>query len=225
LYYNDASAFTLYPGYPGLNFIAQVVTNNLPLVTIIGLGYFIYALAYDLVILVVISRCFFAWSFDRIIPAKFADVHSRFRTPYVSLIAMGIMGLVFLVWIDSVPVFFSWYWVSIPTDLPWIGVSIAAIVFPYRCKKIFENSPVNYRIGSVPVISILGVLSTIVCSVHLGVLCFDPDWAWGGAVAPGTLVFVAALIIISAGTYFGTKFYRKRKGIDMGLAFKEIPPE
>jgi hypothetical protein len=43
-----------------------------------------------------------------------------------------------------------------------IGIAaISAIVFPYRKKEIFEASPVNFRLGGIPVMSIIGLANTI----------------------------------------------------------------
>jgi hypothetical protein len=44
-------------------------------------------------------------------------------------------------------------------------VSIAAIVFPYRLPDVFESSSVNARVGGVPWMSVVGVLSLVALAI------------------------------------------------------------
>jgi hypothetical protein len=104
-------------------------------------------------------------------------------------------------------------------------LGIAAIIFPYKKKELFESSPVNYRLGGVPVISIAGALSLIPQLILAGVFMFDPNWAWGGAISSKSLMLTIGMMGFAAIIYFGARGYRKSKGVNMDLAFKEIPPE
>jgi len=52
--------------------------------------------------------------------------------------------------------------------------SIAAIAFPFRRPAIFASSPVAWRVGGVPLISIVGALSLIACLVAEWAYFNDP---------------------------------------------------
>jgi amino acid transporter len=224
LYYVEPESYYIYPAYPGLNFIPLVLTDNVPLIVLTGIGYFIWFVSYVIVTFVAVSRCFFAWAFDRVFPSPFADVHPKFRTPYKAIILMVLISVFFLVLYQTGPVFFPMYWTTIPNVIVWVALGIAAILLPFRKRDVFEASPVNYRIGRMPLISIVGFLSLIPQLIFLYILSFDPGWVWGGALSWQAGVLTATTIVIGAIIYFTMKFYRKKKGVDVTLAFKEIPP-
>jgi hypothetical protein len=46
---------------------------------------------------------------------------------------------------------------------------------------------------------------------------------WGGN--PFSFAYVATVLTLGALIYFVSKSYHKKRGIDISLAFKEIPPE
>ena len=225
LYYDNPKSYYIYPAYPGLNVVSQVLTDNTFLIGITGLGYFLSFVGLPLVTFATISRCFFAWSFDRIIPTSLADIHPRFRTPYKSIIVLTLVSIGFLILVAEAPVFLPYFWMVIPNSIPWLALGIAAIIFPYKKKELFESSPVNYRLGGVPVISIAGALSLIPQLILAGVFMFDPNWAWGGAISSKSLMLTIGMMGFAAIIYFGARGYRKSKGVNMDLAFKEIPPE
>jgi APA family basic amino acid/polyamine antiporter len=120
-------------------------------------------------------------------------------------------------------------------SLTFTFVSIAAIVFPYRRRQLYEvASTVKTRIAGVPVITWLGIVSlayvlytvseyffinqtfyTFGCYAGNYVGC---DFNWFVA-----LLFVAFLAMI--GYYFLVRWYRSRGGMPYDATFKEIPPE
>ena len=53
-------------------------------------------------------------------------------------------------------------------------VSIAGILFPYRLPEVFESSPVRWRVGGLPVMSIVSVLSLAACIASLVIFWKDP---------------------------------------------------
>lgn len=169
------------------------------------------------------SRYFFAWSFDRIIPTKMADVSKRFRTPHISIITITLLSVII----------FALYWFTTWPTAETIGTflwafcfvvpGIATIIFPYTKKDLLDSAPgwMRKKIGSVPVISILGLLTTI-SFFYIGYLALaNPlivvPTLVGGAIALG--IVVGCVIV-----YYASVYYHKRQGLDIELAFKEIPP-
>jgi hypothetical protein len=101
---------------------------------------------------------------------------------------------------------------------------IATTIFPFTKKKdLLDAAPgwMRKKIGSVPVISILGLLTTI-AFFYIGYLALAnslivvPTLA-GGAIALG--IVVGCIVI-----YYASVSYHKKHGLDIELAFKEIPP-
>ena len=77
-------------------------------------------------------------------------------------------------------------------------------------------------VGRMPLITILGILGTIPTLFAIGLYATFP--ALGGVSLIG--VTIVALLYLIVAVYFAIVwFIRRRQGIDIGLAFKEIPPE
>jgi amino acid transporter len=169
------------------------------------------------------SRYFFAWSFDRIIPSKIAEVNKRFRTPHYSVLSITVLCcLMFIVyWFTSWPATFTlatFLWIVCFT-IP----GIATMIFPYRMKELFNSSPgwMRSKIAGIPSLTILGFLTTIGFG-YIGYLAvanplITPLTEWGGVIA-------AAIVIACFIIYYASRSYHKSHGLDTDLAFKEIPP-
>ncbi len=169
------------------------------------------------------TRAIFAFSFDRILPSSFADVNAKLHTPVKATVLTVFGGLVFLYL--TTKSFLGTYDNSIVAwTSGYVIVCVAAIVYPFVAKRLFEQSPqmVTKRIGGVPLMSIFGVIGTLALCVVFYYLLADP--AVSGATTTG-LVVIAIVYLISIGSYFAVRGYRRARGIELDLAFKEIPPE
>jgi amino acid transporter len=203
-------------------------TQNPVLVTIFNLGFGLTAIMMNITIFFMLARNLFAWSFDRIVPTTFADINQKTGTPIKAVTVMVIVALVYC--------FIDLYYAGILAGLFTYGtageftcfliVSIAAIIYPFRRKDIFESSEsiARKKIGNVPLITICGVLGFIVSIVTIyaillpsigGVDSFLTDFFGGIGLTfvIGIIVFVIAWVA------------RKSQGIDLGLLQREIPPE
>jgi len=101
-----------------------------------------------------------AWALDGLVPRKLADVSDRTHSPLWSIGLSGVLGIVFLFVYAFDPSFatISGFFGQVFTFLL---TSIAAIVFPFTQRDMFAASPIKWRIGKVPVLSILGMISVI----------------------------------------------------------------
>jgi hypothetical protein len=96
---------------------------------------------------------------------------------------------------------------------------IGAIVFPMRMRTHFEQSPArNYRAYTIP-LALLGIAVNILIMYYLvtvpALLATTPQ-------SEGLMVGIFAVGIIY---YYLVSAYRKRTGIDIPQAFREIPPD
>lgn len=169
------------------------------------------------------ARYFFAWSFDRIIPTKVAEVNKRFRTPHISIITITVLSALI----------FAAYWFTTWPTAETIGTflwafsfvvpGIATMIFPYKMKELFNSAPgwMRSKVAGIPTLTILGFLTTVSFG-YIGYLAISNSLivtltAYGSLVALG--VIVGCIII-----YYASKSYHKKRGLDTDLAFKEIPP-
>lgn len=109
--------------------------------------------------------------------------------------------------------------------LGWLVLGIAAMLFPYRRKDIFQKSPaiVQRKVLGIPLISILGLITAVVSVVTVYVTIVP---AFTGTVQllylGGTVITLAVIPFI---LYFAAYRYHKSKGVPMDLQFKEVPPD
>lgn len=178
------------------------------------------------------TRNLFAWSFDRLLPGRLADVNDRLHSPVIATVIVAIVIELFTLITIKTNYFGQLLGLAAFSALVGVIISFAAVIFPFRRPDIFEKAPafVRARLLGIPAISIWGALSMIVN----GVLCYIAftSPAFGGS--PNVLdptflkgVFFTALgIIIPALLYFVSRFINKStRHLDIAQAYKDIPPE
>ena len=164
-------------------------------------------------------RYFFNMAFDRVLPKGFAYVEQRYHTPLVGYIAMAIGGTIWTVLTYLYPGVWGYISAVIAANcLLFLVGCLAATMFPYRMKDVYKASPAS-KYG--PLLVIAGIVGVFSMALTMGVYLGVPTL--GGTVNVPTLV---AVWIGGAVIYYIAKVYRKAtEGIDISLAFKEIPPE
>jgi amino acid transporter len=83
------------PFAPAFHLLAMAVLENKLLSAIIVLTWAIVPLACGLTYIFTAVRLIFAWSFDRVLPQVFSKVDERYNSPYVALIFITILSIVF----------------------------------------------------------------------------------------------------------------------------------
>jgi basic amino acid/polyamine antiporter, APA family len=168
------------------------------------------------------SRNFLAYSIDGLMPKVLGDVHPRYHTPVNALALVGagsIAALAAFVWIPSFATLVGIFGFI----LGFILVSISAIVFPYRQRALFESSPVNRRVGGIPLMSVVGALSLVALVIEAWTFLTDPSAGLNGHPALVWMnigIFVSGLVI-----YFVAKAIQRSRGVDISRRFAEIPIE
>lgn len=221
-YYMNPTALPLPAGVtPWYSLFVSMLTDNILLITIILVGFAFWAVYWTGVCAVYATRSMLAWAFDRLTPAKLGHVSPRFRTPTVAVAITFIVAEIFLALYAFTP-YFAVLSGFLGLTLTFIVTSIAAIIFPFSKKSIYEKSPVKYKVGGVPVISICGIIS-LIFTVYVEYLLIIDSTA--GANTPVNVSLVSGLLILGLIYFYLVRYYRKRQGIDIDLAYKEIPIE
>lgn len=169
-------------------------------------------------------RFVFAWSFDRVVPTRLSNVDMKYNSPYAALIFVTIVAIIFqALWIWS-PLLQYFAYIVFGWMIMQIITSLAAIVFPYARKDLWERAPaiVRLKFGPVPVLSVLAVIA-ILLSVYLGYASISP--AFVGELNPAIVGFTLGLFVVGIVIYFVSSLWHKKAGIPLELSFKEIPPE
>ncbi len=203
-------------------------THNTALIVLFNLAFAGTIVVMFISELFVFSRNLFAWSFDRVLPNAFASVNSRTRTPVNAVVVMVVGSLIYLyisVYQTSfLSVLFSYS--TAGTFLAFMFVAVAAMVYPYRRKDLFDSASdevAKKKYGGVPLITILGILSFVVSAYVVYALLAPAIGGptFGDVLERGIIPTFVLGIVIYAISFFA----RRSQGINLGLISKEIPPE
>jgi amino acid transporter len=209
--------------------LAVAAYPNSALISLMFITYILGSIAPLFAFFWIPSKYIFAWSFDRVVPTKFSETSQRFGTPYLSIIGMAVIGIGL-----SIPyAYYGWGSTFTVGSVLWgialVVPGLALMVFPFVKKDMFKLSPgfTSKKIGGLPVVSIFGLFAAIGFG-YLGYIALNNSLYGSGAVGvfnTFTYELIAAIIIIGFVIYGTSYFYHKSRGVNIAMAFSEIPPE
>ncbi len=181
--------------------------------------------------LLVASRTFFAMSFDRMMPEKFAEVSEKWHSPTWALIITGIFGILGCIAESNVGGLgeYTAFAGVVGTDIfdaVFLTLfCVSCMLLPLERKEIYDRAAVKHSVGTVVGLGAIATLAAAYCLAtfvkeSLGFI-FTPastgDIAsflgFWGCIAVGILLYV----------YY---MYRNTtKGVDMRTLYISIPPE
>jgi amino acid transporter len=186
--------------------------SSTPVAWFIGLGWILWTVAIIAYAIIVLSRYLFAQSFDRFLPEKISSVSPKYGSPTVALL-IELVGTMVLIGLAS---FFygtlvSLYGAVVASMIYFFFIGIAAVRYALKNEKGRPKA----------ILATAGLLMAIVFAyITYQFLAFY--YIWGGNwIAYSWVVgsFIAGLII-----YVVSKSYHGKRGIDISLAYKELPP-
>jgi basic amino acid/polyamine antiporter, APA family len=216
------------PSGPFYPFLAAL-SVNVPVITVIILGCFLFwSLPSMIANTFMPIRSFFAWSFDRLMPEKLADVNERTRSPITAIVVVNVIIAGLVVWsVYSNAFQLVLGLIVLAGCLAVVIVGAAAIALPIRRPDLYRSSPANVKFLGIPVLFIVAPLAIAefvafaIVSTQFPALVENgnpanfwwiPAW-FGGLIAGGALL------------YYVPKWIRARQGINVGFVYKELPPE
>jgi amino acid transporter len=225
---NSAPDAYAIPSGPWYQFLASLV-QNVGILTVIILGSFLF---WSLPAMVgntfMPIRSVFAWSFDRLLPERFAEVNERTHSPVPAILLVMALVTAMLAWSVLSTDFFTWLALGVEAGVVCVViVGIAAIMFPSRRPDLYQASPANVSWGGIPVLYIVGPLSILVMLFLTWLTVTYPGLALAGD--PNNLwqipAFMGMIVVVGLVIYYGAKFVRRSQGIDVDLVYRELPPE
>jgi len=216
------------PSGPFYSFLAAL-SVNIPVITVIILGCFLFwALPSMIANTFMPIRSFFAWSFDRLMPEKLADVNERTHSPIIAIVTVNVIIAALTIWSVYSNVFqLVLGLIVLAGCLGVVIVAAAAIALPFRRPELYKASPANVKFLGIPVLFIVAPLS-IAIFVALAVVSTQyPALVMNGNVANFWWIpaWFAGLVVVGAALYYIPKFVRARRGINVSFVYKELPPE
>jgi APA family basic amino acid/polyamine antiporter len=168
------------------------------------------------------TRAIVAWSLDRVGPDVLGTVNDRTHTPIPAIVLSLAGGITFVGMLAFTSFFQLVIFIEVAV-LAWAIVLLAGVFFPYRRPDIYNKSPIsNIRIAGIPVMSVACALGSIAATLFFFNLFFD-DFAAGHARHSLSVLigwFVGAFVL-----YWIMWAFRRRQGVKVELAFREIPIE
>jgi len=222
----DGSTESSIGAAPYFTTLAGILANNVPLAIIIMAAFVAWFWFWIPAEIAYSTRTMIAWSFDRLVPSKLGYVPRRFHTPVVA-IGIGTAGSIVFMWL------IAFHGIALLTLIEallviWGTAMVVAIVFPWTGKRFFNASPAKaYRVAGLPLMSVAGALSVAFFALAF-VLLWRDDNAAGpllGHAHRTELWIVAGTLVAGIAWYIGNMLYRRRQGVDIELAFKQIPIE
>ena len=202
----------VFTGIAGGNVVWTILTFG----WVLAIAFFVGATT-----LVYSTRAMLAWSIDGVAPERLGDVNDGYHSPHWAILVSAVIAEVWLALyaftklLGPISGFLGF-------TFSFLAVSLTAIVFPFIKRDVFENSPIAWRVGRVPVISIVGVVSTVFMVYGISRILVDknytPNLAFGD---------IGALIVLAVGAivFYVARAYRRRQGVDIDRRYKEIPIE
>jgi amino acid transporter len=202
--------------------LAMGVSNNFAIAWVLGLGWILWTMSVLAYGIIVDSRYFFAQAFDRFLPEKVAYVSQRLGSPILALIIeLVVTGGLVAVGAVFYGGFQSLYAAVIASMIYFVFVGIAAVVHAVRNEKGLSKG----------LLAVCGALMAGVFVFIVYQFLANPT-IWGTAATAFGIrgyefayLYVAVSFLLGIGIYLWSRRAHKKKGIDIGLAYKEIPPD
>ena len=225
LFINNPSMLNLPGGIPpSFNFIVSLLSGNIIIPLIIGIGFVLWALMGTPLSELQATRYMLAWAVDRMVPAPIGDVSDRFHSPVKAIVFCTVTGTLALIALIAVPQA-SLLGALLAQIAAFILVSIAGIVFPFRLRHVWESAG-GHRILGIPTVTLAGIGGVIVLGALMLMFIFNSTInSTFGVTARLSLSFMIGVIVIGIIWYVVAYFLNRSQGVDVSLAYREIPPE
>jgi amino acid transporter len=210
------------PVTPWITLLAGIMTSSSVLTILISLGFIAWIWLWVPSQVAYGNRAIMAWSLDRVFPDRFARVSDRTHTPVNAIMLATLVAIGFLALLTFTTYFQTVVFIEVGVAA-WTITLAAGALFPYRRADLYEKSPIStIRPLGVPIMTWACGLGTIAGIAYFINLFFDSFAAGHSWHSLSILLgwFAAGFVI-----YYVMKLYRARHGVNVDLAFKDIPVE
>ena len=226
-----SSSYTL-PFGPSLSFLVSTLTTNPVLLFLASSSLIVWWFMILPPLYMAGSRVIFAWAYDRLIPAKLADVNDRLHSPVLAIVVV-IIANAFWAYMNAYQGYYLTFLnFSLLTALGWAVPGFTAALFPYVKKDLYERTvgvlPKTFsrRIGGVPILTIAGLVQGI-AMLFYGYSLLWPTLTFVELSPAVTLAleWLIGIVVVGLAYLLAVRAYRKSQGYDLSMVFGEIPPE
>jgi basic amino acid/polyamine antiporter, APA family len=223
-----AGNFTNGPvGSAGYAYFSALATGTAGIVTVLALTFIGWILPGLYINQAMVQRGFFTWSFDRLAPAKLAEVDERTHTPLVAIVVTFVVAVAAAAWVVWDTNFFKIFAImQVFAYIPIVLVGISAMMIKSRRPDLYEGSAAQWKLGGVEVLPLAGLLSVGTGVFSLGlVYYFHENLGLLGGYYTATVLAPVIVLVVAAVWYYAAKAASSGAGIDLDLTYRAIPPD
>ncbi len=210
---------------PWLGFMASIASANPIVVFIICFGFLCNAYQVMHNVMIQAGRIVFAAAVDRLLPDWLSEVNPKLHSPVNMHILLSVMIAVWIVLFSLTTVGDISLSASAAFMIYFALTCLAGALFPIlgKIKAIYRASPINkMKMGSMSSITLTGILGSVIATVFFILYMLFPDL---GVFNPVSLITIVASLVIFVIYYFIRRAYMHGRGIDVELAFRQLPPD
>jgi amino acid transporter len=193
--------------------LAMGVSSSNIVSFLIGLGWILANMSVLAYGVIVISRYLLAQSFDRFLPSHISDVNPRFGSPVNAFI----ISLVVTIVLVGISAFYysgvsGLFGATIASMIYFAFVGLTAAIWGIRKEKGISKA----------ILIVAGIANIFVFGFLTYQYVSNPTmWSLNSL----TVYFVVGTFILGGVIYAASRAYHKARGVDISLAYREIPPE
>lgn len=223
--YGDGPAYENYT-LPSFNtfYLVSLLSDSAAIDFFIGLVFILFDVLWMPISYIAFSRAAFAWGMDRLGPMWFTDVHPRWHSPVKNNILMLVMSEIGIgLYALSPDTLLGVVIVGLEALSAWGVMAVSGLVFPYvrRARTIWDASPYKFKVGPVYVLTIASIINLAFVGTLIYYFFALPNLEFYSN--SGLMVYIA-IWTFSILWYFYWVQHWKKRGIDLSLAWKELPP-
>jgi amino acid transporter len=231
-YWAGVAEASLAGSYLWPNIIATALANNILVTLLIATGFILNSHQIVHNCYIGMTRVMVAMSFDRLLPELVSRVSERLHTPVNAHVIYFLASLP-VIWLYNSFTYgegdeaVSWasltLGVTFACGYVFVATALAGALLPYRAKAAYEASPGSkYTIAGIPTVTLVGLLGAAFGVVFLFLFLTNEQL---GLTSQLAYTVVGGVLLFAAAWYLIARQVRKSSGIDVGYAFKEVPPE
>lgn len=212
------------PIAPWFSNLAMMLTDSPIILFLMIIGIMLNAIQVVFNVIIGWTRVAVAMSIDGVLPKIVSQVSPRTHTPVFAHVVFLILGGFLYAYIyNMVPGYTSLTLaVTAVATIMYIGTAIGGAVFPKTRPEVYRTAPISkYRIGPVPVITICGIIAAAFSAWMLYWYLTEP---WLGVNSTLSEIIMVGIFVFWVVYYFVRRAYLRRIGVDLDLAYKEVPP-
>lgn len=220
--YNTDTYYDIIPSDPTFITWVAVLVDNPIVLLLVGAGLVIWSYFWIPSAMLIATRALFAWSFDRLVPTKLSEVNPRTNSPVWAVVTVAVVGEAFLIaywrgWFDFLAPFLAYMVV-------FLVASIAMVVAGYRgsTRRFLADAGWDKRYLGVPLLSLVGVVGIVYWALAL-YFALTEDLLFLNTTKQ--IVLTTLQFAIPLAIFAGVYLWRKTQGINLELAYRELPPE